>query len=79
MIQKDIRNILESHTKLTVDVSSLSNDSDLYDVGLSSLTTVNLMLALEDHFDVEFEDRMLARATFQSIDSLGNAIEELLA
>jgi len=79
MIQKDIRSILETHTKLTVEVSSLSDDSDLYDVGLSSLTTVNLMLALEDHFDVEFEDRMLARATFQSIDSLGNAIEELLA
>ncbi|MCB1692030.1 MAG: acyl carrier protein, partial [Pseudomonadales bacterium] len=51
--------------------------TDLYDVGLTSLTTVNLMLALEDHFDVEFDDDMLSRETFQSISSLASAITSL--
>lgn len=73
-----IRSILSEHSKLSVDISTLSNDSDLYDAGLTSLTTVNIMLAIEDHFDVEFEDSMLSRTTFQSIDSLVEAVEELL-
>jgi len=42
------------------------------------LTTVNLMLALEEHFNVEFLDRMLGRRTFGSIRSLSEAIGELL-
>ena len=73
-----IRSILTEHSKLAVDLSTLSNNSDLYDAGLTSLTTVNVMLAIEDHFDVEFEDSMLSRATFQSIESLFEAVEELL-
>ena len=58
-------------------VDQLSDDSDLYEAGLTSLSTVNLMLALEEHFDVEFLDRMLGRKTFASIGSLSNAIAEL--
>ncbi len=73
-----VRDILEEHSKLPVELSTLSNDSDLYEAGLTSLTTVNVMLAIEDRFDVEFDDSMLARATFQSIDSLVEAVEELL-
>jgi hypothetical protein len=35
------------------------------------------MLALEEHFDVEFLDRMLGRKTFGSIRALNAAIAEL--
>jgi acyl carrier protein len=78
MLQSDIRAILEEHCKLSADIRTLKDDSDLYEAGLTSLTTVNVMLALEDHFDVEFEDEMLSRATFQSINSLSEALTHLL-
>jgi len=78
MHEKTVRTILSEHSRLSVEFDSLQNDSDLYEAGLTSLTTVNVMLAIEDHFDVEFEDSMLSRATFQSVDSLIAAIEELL-
>ena len=78
MLQANIRTILEEHSKLTIDIAELSDDDDLYNVGLSSLTTVNVMLALEDHFDIEFEDHMLTRATFQSVNSLADAIQDLI-
>jgi acyl carrier protein len=58
-------------------VDQLDDDSDLYQAGLTSLSTVNLMLALEEHFDVEFQDSMLGRKTFGSINSLASAIEKL--
>ena len=78
MNEKTVREILAEYSKLAVDVSTLTNDSDLYDAGLTSLTTVSVMLALEDAFDVEFEDHMLNRATFHSVNTLLAAIDELL-
>ena len=79
MYTEAIRAIVAKHARLSADVNSLASDSDLYAAGLTSLTTVNLMLALEDHFDVEFPDKMLGRKTFESIQSLAEAIEELLS
>jgi acyl carrier protein len=77
MHQKEIRDIILSHARLSADVGTLADTSDLYAAGLTSLTTVNLMLALEDHFDIEFPDRMLVRKTFESIQSLSEAVEAL--
>ena len=78
MYQDQIREILASHGRLAVDVSELSDESDLYDAGLTSLITVNLLLAVEDHFDIEFPDELLSRKTFQSINALAEAVEDLL-
>ena len=74
---EQIRAIVGAHGRLLADIGTLSDDSDLYAAGLTSLSTVNLMLALEEHFDVEFLDRMLGRKTFQSIRALSAAISEL--
>ncbi len=79
MYAKQIRVIVAEHARLAVNVNELVDDSDLYSAGLTSLTTVNLMLALEDHFNVEFTDAMLGRKTFGSIQSLAEAIEELVS
>lgn len=78
MYADQIKTVLAKHARLTADVSTLTEDSDLYSVGLTSLTTVNLMLALEDEFNVEFSDNLLGRKTFQSIRSLSEAIEQLV-
>ena len=78
MHEQAVRTILAEHCKLTVDMTTLARDRDLYEVGLTSLTTVNVMLAIEDEFDVEFDDSMLVRTTFQSIDAIIEAVEELL-
>ena len=77
MHSESIREIVAAHARLRVDVSTLDDDADLYEAGLTSLSTVNLMLALEERFDVEFTDKMLKRRTFQSIASLSAAIAEL--
>ena len=77
MYSDEIRKILAEHGRLLVDPEKLSEEADLYEAGLTSLSTVNVMLALEEHFDVEFLDRMLGRKTFGSIQSLSQAIEEL--
>ncbi len=77
MFNEEIREILKAHGRLAVEVSELTADSNLYDAGLTSLVTVNLLLAIEDRFDVEFPDELLSRRTFQSIASITDALEEL--
>jgi acyl carrier protein len=73
-----IREILREHGRLAQDVVTLSDQSDLFEAGLTSHASVNLMLALEDHFQIEFPERMLQRRTFGSIDAIRSCLEELL-
>ena len=72
-----IRAILGEHARLAVDVATLSDDSDLYEAGMTSHASVNVMLALEGAFDVEFPDRMLRRGVFGSIAAIRAALLEL--
>jgi len=72
-----IRAILREHGRLSTDASTLVDDADLYQAGMTSHASVNVMLALEGKFDVEFPDRMLKRSVFESISAIRAAIEEL--
>jgi len=78
-MKEKIREILEKHGRLSIDAKALPDDGDLYEAGMTSHASVNVMLALEGEFDVEFPDRMLKRSVFQSIASIRAAIEELQA
>ncbi len=74
----EIRQILKEHGRLPVDVATLAPDADLYQAGMTSHASVNVMLAIEDCFDVEFPDRMLKRSVFESVDAIAAALGELL-
>ncbi|HLI59602.1 MAG TPA: acyl carrier protein [Solirubrobacteraceae bacterium] len=76
-MNEKIRQAIAEHARLSVDVATLSDDSDLYEAGMTSQASVNVMLALEDAFDVEFPDRMLTRSVFQSIGAIEAALTEL--
>lgn len=78
MSAERIRAVLEEHARLAVPVAKLGPGDDLYGAGMTSHASVNVMLALEAEFDVEFPDQMLRKATFESIDRIGAAIEELV-
>lgn len=74
---QEIREVLRTHGRLAGDVNKLTEESDLYQAGLTSHASVNLMLALEDRFGVEFPERLLRRGAFASIHAIRSALEEL--
>ncbi|PXW98126.1 phosphopantetheine binding protein [Sphaerotilus hippei] len=78
-IDADIREVLKAHARLSVDALELDADADLYQAGMSSHASVNVMLALEGRFDLEFPDSMLNRAVFASIAAIRGAVLELQA
>jgi acyl carrier protein len=76
---KKIREILAEHGRLATDIAGLGDDSDLYQAGMTSHASVNLMLALEGAFDIEFPDAMLRRSVFESVSAIRAAVESLTA
>ena len=74
-----VREVVAEHARLAVDVATLSDNDDLYRAGLTSHASVNLMLALEDAFDIEFPERLLRRQTFESVTAISEAISDLVA
>lgn len=76
-MEEIIRTVLAQHAVLAKDPFELGDHEDLYRAGLTSHASVNVMLALEESFDTEFEDRMLRRDTFASIASIKAALKEL--
>jgi acyl carrier protein len=74
---KTIRDLIAQHGRLPVDVATLSDEQDLYAAGLTSFSAVQMMLGLEEAFDIEFPERMLNRKTFSSIAAIAGAITEI--
>ncbi len=76
-VQARVRTLLKNAGWLQADIETLADDADLYAAGLTSHATVNLMLALEEAFDIEFPDRLLRRRTFSSVDAIAEALVEI--
>ena len=75
----EIRQVIREHGRIPGDVEALHRETDLYASGLTSHASVNVMLALENRFDIEFPDRMLTRSVFASIAAISDALLELRA
>ena len=73
-----IKAIVAQYAKLTGEASSLGENDDLFQAGMTSHASVNVMLALEDEFGVEFPESMLKKSTFETIGSISRAIGQLL-
>lgn len=78
-VETEIRQVLRDHARLIADIETLSDDADLFQAGMTSHASVNVMLALEDTFDIEFPDAMLKRSAFSSIDAIASAVTQLRA
>lgn len=77
-VSDQVKAILKAHGQLPVDTATLDINADLYATGLKSFAVVQVMLALEGAFDVEFPESMLVRRTFASVGAIETAVNELV-
>ena len=70
--------LIRSHAGLPEGVT-FDHDTDLYRAGMKSFSSVQLMLALEDAFEIEVPDDLLTRETFRSPAALHEAVAALAA
>jgi len=76
-MRDQIRQVLSEHARLPVDMATLDDQDDLFRAGMTSHASVNVMLALEDAFDIEFPEAMLRKATFESATAIEAALVQL--
>lgn len=74
-----IRELIGNHKILPVPVATIRDEDDLYELGMSSFASVQLMLALEEAFDIEFPESMLNRKTFATIAAIDRSVSELVS
>jgi acyl carrier protein len=67
---------LRAMGKQTV-IRPISRDDDLHTEGLSSLGLVNLMLAVEEEFDVKVPERDMTPANFRTIARIAELVRAL--
>jgi acyl carrier protein len=72
-----IRRLIDEKGNLPTAVRDLSPDADLYGAGLTPLSAIQVMLALEKEFDIEFPEWMLNRQSMSSIDAIVSCLCEL--
>ena len=63
---------------MAVDPREVDDQADLYELGLTSLASVNVMLALEDVFGVEFPEEVVKKSTFASVRNIERVVEGLV-
>lgn len=77
-MNETIRTILSKVGGLPVDAAEIATDADLYALGLSSFASVQLMLGIEEAFDLEFPDHLLNRKSFASIEAIERTVRQIL-
>lgn len=77
--QSQIRDILAENGRLAVPIEALDEHADLFAAGLDSLAIVNVLMRLEETFDIELPDDMLQRRSFSSIATIDSVVDRLSA
>ena len=77
-MQNQIREVLAAHGRMAVDPRQVDDQADLYELGLTSHASVDVMLALEEAFDIEFPDEVLKKSTFASVHNIAQVVEGLV-
>lgn len=77
-MNETIRELLAKFGGLPVAVEDIADDADLYAAGLSSFASVQLMLGIEDTFEIEFPDNLLNRKSFASIVAIEKTVSMIL-
>ncbi len=74
-----VRTIVASMNLVPVPVEGLTDDDNLFDAGMTSFGSVQLMLRIEEDFDIEFPNALLTRKTFATLGALIAAVEQLVS
>ena len=79
MDMAEIRDIVIGEAQLPIDAQQISDTMDLDDAGITSLARMNVILALEDRYQITFPDEMMTRNNFSSISAVSKTVNVVLS
>lgn len=78
MDKAEVRNIVIREAQLSMDAQQISDTLSLDDAGITSLARMNIILALEDRFQITFPDEIMTRNNFASIAAISKTVDGVL-
>ena len=78
---EEVKNILSDVLSLRERKNTLKEDSSLLGSipELDSMAVVNLITAMEEHFDITVDDDEITASTFETVGTLTRFVEQKLA
>ncbi|WP_194897294.1 phosphopantetheine-binding protein [Catenulispora pinisilvae] len=73
-----VRTLVVQHLNLALPEGRPTEQDDLWKLGMTSLSCLGLMLAIEDEFDIELAQDALKEATFQNLATISAAVDAVL-
>ncbi|MFC1748312.1 phosphopantetheine-binding protein [Pseudomonadota bacterium] len=70
--------VMVEHLKHVTLPEKIEEDVDLEDLGLDSMSAMNLMFDIEDQFDVAFDESLMTPEVFKTTGSLHEGLLSLL-
>ena len=77
-LEKSLQSCLRKHLRLVADGEPVAMSAALRDLGLDSMSVIELLLDLESTFAVTFPDAMMSPETFKTGDVLHAAVRQLV-
>jgi acyl carrier protein len=79
-IRSQIRTILVNVLALDVEPARMGDDTILFDgqLGVDSVAAIDILLHIEETFDIQMADEQIDAELFQSVNSLARAVEDCL-
>lgn len=77
VILEELKKILAYKLDANIDMKDIGVDEPLYEggIGLDSISIVNLIGQIEQHFDFQFEDKEISVEIFASLNTLSDFVE----
>ncbi|SCZ09484.1 phosphopantetheine-binding protein [Alkaliphilus peptidifermentans] len=74
-LKSKIKNlIVEVIDDLSINIDEITDETDLFQVGMDSLSSVKLIIAIETEFNFEFYDEDLTVETLRNVESISQYV-----
>jgi len=74
-IESEVRDIIMENAELTVPIDQVGNEDDLMSLGMDSINSIKVIVAIEQEYGFEFNDDDLNFENFRNIRKLVLYIE----
>jgi acyl carrier protein len=77
IIEQKLKEIIANELDVNMDIDEIDSEISLYEdgVGLDSISIVNLIVQIEEKFQIEFLEADMNSGTFSSISALAKYIQ----
>ncbi|MEV0260068.1 phosphopantetheine-binding protein [Streptomyces sp. NPDC050617] len=73
-----VRKLIDQQLNFAAHDVELKDDDNLWDLGMTSLTCLGLMLSIEESFGIELPEEVLKESTFRTVESITAAVDAAL-